>query len=425
MIYYKNMIMNRYMKLLLQKFVFAIITFVFLFSNVSCEDVNSIHQKYYDEGEDIYTGVVDSLKAYVGFEKVRFEWELSADPRITNVVVYWNQRADSVVIDVLRKQSGRLLMTHDLITEEGNYIYEFITKDDFGHFSLPVESVVEVLGGFYVESLRSRGVTSIEKKIDGSMLIKWDAIASKEIQYVTIKYKVNGKERSIRVENDKEETILDEVNTGDVINIITTYLPENAFEEFNSLPKEYIMPKLEREINKGNFSIVALAGDNISVQSNNRDLSRIWDGGLRDPQILHTKVNDENFKFPHFFTFDMGVLAEISRFRLWPRTDVGAFTGHSPRHFEIWGSDKLHSDMDDENYWMSDKWMSDWKLIGNHEIIKPSDSESQKNEWAAGWEYLVNENIERIRYIRIIVKTNWGSDNCVNIGEITLWGDDL
>ena len=59
--------------------------------------------------------------------------------------------------------------------------------------------------------------------------------------------------------------------------------------------------------------------------------------------------------------------------------------------------------------------------MGDHEIIK-----GDAADWAAGWEYEINEDISRVRYIRLVIKNqNWQGSNCVNIGEITLWGDDL
>lgn len=184
----------------------------------ACDDVNSIHQKYYDEGEDIYTGVVDSLKAYAGYEKVRFSWEVNGDPRITKTVIYWNQRADSTIVQVNRTQSGRLPIIYDLTNmEEGNYIFEFITRDAEGHFSLPTEIVVLVYGDSYIQTLRNRIVSSITKQADKSMLIQWDAIASSAIQYVTVKYKIGDAEQSIRVENEETQTVLKGLNTGDKI----------------------------------------------------------------------------------------------------------------------------------------------------------------------------------------------------------------
>lgn len=191
----------------------------------------------------------------------------------------------------------------------------------------------------------------------------------------------------------------------------------------DALAKEYEMPKFEREINKVNFSVVVLAGDNTSVNGV-RDLSRIWDGGISNPKILHMIENAAGFNFPHYFTFDMGVLAELSRFHLWPRTDAGAFTEHSPQYFELWGSDELTMPSDDESYWNSEVWKADWKLLGDHEIVKPATD--QGTQWAAGWEYDAVGNIGSVRYIRLVVKnSNWQNSNCVNLGEITLWGDDL
>jgi hypothetical protein len=405
----------------------AIIPLLFLlYMAISCDDINSIHQEYYDRGEDIYTGVIDSLKTYAGYERVRFEWEINSDPRITKVIIYWNQRADSVIIDVNRTQSGPIPMSYYLENiNEGSYIFEFITRDNDGHHSLFKETTVTVYGDAYAQTLRNRGISSITKQLNGDMLITWETISSREILFATVEYTLNGIAESLRVENSDTETRLTGLKAGDEINVYTTYLPENALDILNSPGRTYTMPKLNREISKANFSIVVLAGDNTSVNGD-RNLSKIWDGAITNPGILHTVENAAGFNFPHHFTFDMGVLADIGRFRIWPRTDAGVFTGHSPRYFEIWGAGELKKDAGDESYWKTDAWKADWKIMGDHTIVKPASEDAQKAEWAAGWEYPVSENAGRVRYIRLIIKSsNWQGSNCVNIGEITLWGDDL
>ena len=393
---------------------------------MGCDDMNSIHQEYYELGEGIYMGAVDSLKGQSGYEKVRFDWELNADPRISRTIIYWNQRADSIVIDVNRTQGGRLPFSYDLENlSEGTYTFEFVNRDDQGHLSMPTELVIEVFGDFYIQSLRNRGIASIAKQPGETMLIEWEPIASATVQYVTVTYTVDGAERNVRVENDDTETLLTDLDTDDVIEITTTHLPENALAPLEALAREYTMPKFEREIDKGNFSMLALAGDNTSVNGD-RNLARIWDGKTSNPDILHTVENAPGFNFPHHFTFDMGVEAALSRFRLWARTEAGLFSGHSPRYFEIWATDELKRPADDNAYWTSDAWKSDWKLLGDHEITKPATAEEQETAWKGGWEYPVAEDIGKVRYIRLIIKdSNWQGSNCVNLGEITLWGDDL
>lgn len=407
---------------IIRKSFLIVLSSMMLFSVIRCDDMNSIHEQYYEWGEDIYTGVVDSLKASPGYEKIRFNWEVNADPRITKTIIYWEGRSDSVVVDINRTQSGRLSVTQDINNiDEGNYIFEFITRDNEGHFSLPTEIVVEVYGDLFIQGLKNRSVASIAKQVDGSMRIEWGAISSTSVQYVTVNYTVDGTPSSVRVENDETETFLTGLRTGDTISVVTTHLPnDEALETLDALPKEYTMPVFEREINKSNFAVVVLAGDNTSV-NNNRGLSRIWDGGISNPNILHTVENAAGFSFPHYFTFDMGVLADISRFHLWPRTDNSPFTGHSPRYFEVWGSPELTMPADDEDYWKTDAWKEDWVLMGDHEII-----ESSADVWSAGWEYNVDEGVGQVRYIRLVIKSpNWAGTNCVNIGEITFWGDDL
>lgn len=405
----------------------VVISLFMLLSTTGCDDINSIHQKYYDRGEDIYTGVVDSIKAYAGYEKVLFEWELNSDPRITKTVIFWNNRADSVVVDVNRIQNTVMKMSYELDNiPEGNYIFEFITRDDEGDYSLAKEATVVVYGEEYSNSLRNRGVSSIIVQPDGSVLITWDKIASNEIQFVTVEYTINGETKTVCVENDETETVINGLKTGEDIYVSTSYQPTDALDLLVAPKRAYTIPKFSREISKSRFSIVELAGDNNTVLSGGRSLDKIWDGSTANPGILHTTENVPGFNFPHRFTFDMGVLAEIYRFHFWPRTDASPYTGHSPQYFEVWATDELKAASDDESYWKSEAWKSDWKMLKDCAIIKPSASDAQKIEWAAGWEYEVDEGIGRVRYIRLVIKeSNWGGTNCVNIGEMTFWGNDL
>jgi len=390
-----------------------------------CEGMNDIHKKYYDMGEGVYTGALDSLYYSYGYEKVAFVCFLNADPRVSKLIIYWNLRADSVVINVNRTQSGPLAIEHTLNLPEGNYAFQFITRDDLGNFSVAREASILILGKSYKNNLRNRNIKSIEKQNNGDMLIKWDAISNSEMKYVIISYEINGKKETKRVENKDTETVLSGLQSGQKISISTYYLPAYSMEYFDAPAREYSLPRLDRQINKANFKVVILAGDNTSVNGD-RDLSRIWDGITANPNILHTIENAPGFNFPHHFTFEMGVLADIVRFRIWPRTEAGAFTGHSPKDFEIWGSNVLKNATNDEAYWKSETWKADWKKMGDHSIIKPADAASQTAAWAAGWEFPVSETIGRVRYIRLIIKnSNWQNSNCVNIGEITLWGDDL
>lgn len=219
----------------------ALLPLLSLYLLVACEDVNSVHQKYFDRGEAIYMGVVDSLKGYSGYEKVTFNWEVNADPRIKRTLIYWNERADSVAVDVNREQSGRLPMSYILNIAEGDYIFEFITKDDEGHYSMPRELVVKVYGESYVKTLKNREIASIKKQADGSFLITWEDITSSYMKYATVKYELNGEVKSVRVENRESKTVLTGLNTGDKISIITTYLPENALDTLDSQKREYIL----------------------------------------------------------------------------------------------------------------------------------------------------------------------------------------
>jgi hypothetical protein len=490
------------------KAILAIIPVYLLVLVFSCENMNDLHKEYLDRGETLYIGVADSIKVHSGLNKIGFEWLINADPRISKAVIYWNNRDTSVVIPVVRIDEGPMWLS-TLITNiaEGEYIFEFEMQDNSGNISRSTEISGTVLGDIYVENLRNRGIKSLAKLVSGEMQITWEPVSATatSLLYSIVQYTdIQGNIVTVEVENDEEVTLLQGLETGDEINIYTIHLPENGLETFESIKRPFVMPKFEREIAKSRFVAAFKPGDNTTPHPGGgeqdylkpitdfgvgqRSLAKIWDGGaannVNNMTILHTEDQSGNanarFKFPHHFTFDIGVPAVLSRILIQCRIDNGAFTGHSPRFFELWATDApkeledFPTQADFEKYYRTtyvvqkdpgnylatddplyvdkitqfaansrnyvapdpepgiENWQQDWVRLGDFEIMKPSGSnfntsnDADKAIWASGSDFNLNEIGKKVRYLRLVLKyPNWQNTNCINLGEITLYGDDI
>ena len=207
-----------------------------------CDDQNFMHQKYLDEGERVYPGMADSVKYSAGNERVKFTWMLNADPRIDRSVFYWNNGKDSAVISTYRTKPGILADTAILDVTEGTYTFSLVTKDDKNNKSLAVERTVQVYGPTYISRLTNRGQSSSFS--NGTLTVNWTAIESALIQYSTVYYTDysnpgNPAAKSIRIENEDTQTVIEGVRKGDTYSVSTTYLPAGGLDELESSRVEY------------------------------------------------------------------------------------------------------------------------------------------------------------------------------------------
>ena len=138
---------------------------------------------------------------------------------------------------------GKQIKDRILLEEipEDSYIFEFVTTDGIGHYSLSKEVSLEVLGDSYASSLRNRSIASVEQREDGSLALIWEPIASNNIQHTTLEYELNGESHSVKVENGETETLLTGLNIGDEVVVFSTFLPPNAFETFDSPRRSYVL----------------------------------------------------------------------------------------------------------------------------------------------------------------------------------------
>ena len=480
---------------------------------IGCDSMNSLHEEYLNRGEGIYIGIADSITMYPGYEKIKFRWKVNADPRIDNTLIYWNQRAESREIPIVRTTEGEMWLETELTgMKEAEYLFEFVIRDKEGNVSKPVEVLGEVYGEVFIENLRNRGIKEISRLETGETQIEWEEVNNRTLLYSVIEYQdINGVFVSLTIENYEDMTILEGLSTGDNIEIYAVHMPEMGLETINSTKRRFVIPRFERLINKSMFTDAYKPGDNTTPRpgnspnawkdtwpiGDNRDIRQLWDNhtrndvfngfrGIYHADDMSNQWENAVFKFPHCYTFSMGVLAELTRLKFHPRTDAGAFTGHSPRYFEVWATDEpktvedfadeaafelyyrttyvTHKPIDNQiqtnpngnaayagqgHLYIQDapapgiyNWQEDWIKLGDFECVKPSGSnyntsnDADKAVWGTnnpaggisvgGFDFDLKSDGKRVKYIRLVIKYPvWQHTNCVNLGEVTFWGDDI
>jgi hypothetical protein len=131
-------------------------------------------KKYTANGEILYPGKMDSVKAFSGKNRVRITGMLNADPKISAVKIFWNKNADSLVYDIKRATGNMFEQTFPM--PESVTTFTVYTYDIEGNKSVPVYVVGKSFGDAYRRSLSNRFITSVNyTAANDSSTISWDA----------------------------------------------------------------------------------------------------------------------------------------------------------------------------------------------------------------------------------------------------------
>jgi len=191
----------------------SLVLFAILVCVVSCDDMNDIQSKYADKDERVYLGKVDSIKSIAGFGRAMITWYVTADPKIEQTIIYWNQREDSIVRDLNRTGPG--VQKDSIIIEnlpEGSTLFEFRNVNSRGESSLFTSAAVTAWGGDFALGLRARRLTSTvfdytnsEFLIGISPTVQGDSVVYSQIVYTD---NVEGTEKSLRIDREVNDTVL-------------------------------------------------------------------------------------------------------------------------------------------------------------------------------------------------------------------------
>lgn len=199
------------------------------------------------------------------------------------------------------------------------------------------------------------------------------------------------------------------------------YIRDQFQNQSDTLFKE-LSPLYEMLIPKSGFSEYPLTGD-LPVNAYGRQMRNLWDGlygGWGTAICSYETLTDTTNGV--WFTFDMGVTAQLSRFNWFHYPDPRYFENASMKVYELWGA---------TNPSPNGSWVGWTKLVECRET-KPSGSpygtetsdDKAAGEAGSGWEIPITA--PAVRYIRVRHRYNWsGLRQTLTACEISIWGKPL
>jgi len=127
----------------------------------SCTQQDEGYKKFIKNGEISYTGMIDSLHIYSGHNRVQVNGLFMSDPKITECRIFWNNKADSLIVPVTRTLGVDTLRVFIPNLDENIYNFEVRTYDKLGNKSVPVTSIGKVYGERFQLSLSNRPIATV------------------------------------------------------------------------------------------------------------------------------------------------------------------------------------------------------------------------------------------------------------------------
>jgi len=213
---------------------------------VACEQMNDRHRKYFEDGEIIYIGKVDSMRVLPGNERVVFRYWIS-DPRAKSLTATWSNGKEYLQVDVPPRaptdsfdlQIGK----NEKELREGIYTFHWVVSDNKGNRSVVHEQIANVYGDRYRSLLYDWFILSAIAA-DNTVTITWAESISEQEAGVTIKYTTgDGVAKTVHYSKSalKDATVLENVNLTIKPQYQTKFLPaplavDTFYTDFVDIP---------------------------------------------------------------------------------------------------------------------------------------------------------------------------------------------
>lgn len=378
-----------------------------------CDDMETIHEEYL-MGEKIYAGKLDSLIVYSGYNRVKIVGQTKYIGNSTECIVAWGDQEQVFPINEI---SSGMFEVYIENLEERSYEFTVYTKDSEGNSSILQTTKGKAIGGIFKDSQMHRRITGYV--FSGAYFsANWaDKAESPYVVSTFFSYETNnGQMKTIEVASDDVSVPLFNWKAGGKLEILSKIITgEQGIDTVALDVVEGVLPtESVFELDKSYFTEVHLTNDTYGTGYGGV-FEKIWDGD-RNGFGYHTGDGEG---VPHSLTFDLGVQADLVRFRLDARQD---FLGWNPKKVQLWGCADIDG-KDTELPGMDPGWEDEakskgWKLIT--EAYCPDDITNTIE--------IDSENAKGIRYVRyrpVEVVNGAGAGAYGGLFEITFWGENI
>jgi len=209
-----------------------------ILATVGCEKMNDKHKTWLENGEIVYVGKVDSIKAFSGDERILFHYWIS-DPRVKTLQVSWSLGSNILEIPVpahLPAEPFELYIgSNEKKIVEGIHTFNWVTWDHHGNKSIVFETTANVYGQRYQKRLSNRPVI-IANAVGTDVTVTWGGKLDDDEIEVILNYTTTSDESiDLRYTGDElTSTVLPDVKLTAPIMYQTLYIPEpTAIDTFS------------------------------------------------------------------------------------------------------------------------------------------------------------------------------------------------
>jgi hypothetical protein len=406
----------------MKKLIYILLGCLFLATWYGCQKDNHAtdYKKFYDGHEIVYTGAVGFAVVQPGNLEIGLKWKVSSDPSIVKYVIYYNNKADSQIVNI----SGKTDTIRAVIKGLAEYTYSFTiySYDAKGNKSIPYEvNNAKVYGPFYIATLLNRPYDAATPyTITGDGYLKLNFLKPDTINVgTTIKYTdKNGVAAQKELSGDSTSITIPDYKSGTPISYNSSYIPvRDALDVFHAL-KTDAFPAVTGivQCDKSLFKKLKLPND-MNPYEGDTDIDRLWDGSTSPngfPNIFHS---DGAHQLPQTLTFDMGKVYS----KLIQVEEIGRNCCHNPDDFEVWGiadiTNAATTLQPNDPGWTAEAISKGWKLL--KEVKRTDDGQ-------APFKTDLNSNLPPVRYIRLrVIHNSDGDMSYTNMTQITFWANLL
>ncbi|MDR2037545.1 MAG: DUF4959 domain-containing protein [Bacteroidales bacterium] len=321
----------------------------------------------------------------------------------------------------IRASSFTNYITVKGFAKKQQYTLQLIAVDRSQNESEPVEVTIEPEDAIIFDIVRSINYEVAR----GGFKMTWENAIQDEVTVTILKKNETGNFELVDAIYSSEKNAKRAVRGQDAVMTTFGVFAKDTYNNYSDTLEFSLEPLFEMQLDNKNFVAMPKLASFVLHGWSNSSMSVMWDdvlvAGSSSGQVYYIQASDINA----YFTIDLGVTAQLSRFRMWGRNDY-YFRLHNPRDFYIMGSNSLAVA---QNAASAD---SEWIHLLDCESYRPSglDSSQEATEEdysyaAAGEEFEFPEDAPAVRYIRFRVRETWGGSNGLHVAELRFWGEPV